>query len=138
MWAKAAVLIGFGLAVWAFCGALIGIGRQFMSMDATLIVHAIGAPLGAAFFSWLYHRTFGFTRPVVTAASFVAIALALDVFVVALLIEKSLRHVQRRNRRLDPDGPDLSGDLADRLRGRIGKAFRFSRLKPSVVPSTSR
>jgi hypothetical protein len=87
MWAKAAVIVGFGLAVWAFCGALIGVGRQFMSMEATLVVHAIGAPLGAAFFSWLFHRKFGYTRPIVTAAAFVTIALALDVFVVALMIE---------------------------------------------------
>ncbi len=86
---KTAIILGFAFAVWAFCGALIGIGRQFMDMDMTLIVHAIGAPLGAAFFSWIYYRYFGFTTPLATAAIFVAASLALDVFVVALLIEKS-------------------------------------------------
>ena len=83
------ITIGFGIAVWAFCGALVGVGRQFMSMDATLIVHAIGAPIGAAVLSWLYFRNFGSTSPLVTAAIFVATALTLDLFVVALLIEKS-------------------------------------------------
>ena len=51
IWKKIVIVIGFSVAVWAFCGALVGIGRQYMSMDATLIVHAIGAPIGAAFFS---------------------------------------------------------------------------------------
>lgn len=86
---KAAILLGFAFAVWAFCGALVGVGRQFMTMDATLIVHAIGAPIGAAVFSWIYFRHFGHTGPLVTAAVIVAAALTLDVFVVALLIEKS-------------------------------------------------
>jgi hypothetical protein len=86
---ETAVILAFGIAIWAFCGALVGIGRQFMSMDATLIVHAIGAPVGAAILSWLYFRNFGYTSPLVTATIFVAMALALDIFVVALLIEKS-------------------------------------------------
>ena len=84
-----ALVPAFAFAVWAFCGALVGVGRQFLSMDATLIVHAIGAPVGAAFFSWTYFRNFGFTNPLETAAIFVAASLALDFFVVALLIEKS-------------------------------------------------
>lgn len=61
---KVLIIIGFACAVWAFCGALIGVGRQLLSMDATLIVHAIGVPIGAA--------------------------LTLDVLVVAMLIEKGV------------------------------------------------
>lgn len=86
---KVLIVVGFACAVWAFCGALVGIGRQFMSMDTTLIVHAIGAPIGAAILSWLYFRNFGHTSPLATAAIFVSIALMLDVFIVAMLIEKS-------------------------------------------------
>ena len=86
---RTAIVLSFGIAVWAFCGALVGIGRQFMSMDATLIVHAIGAPIGAAALSRLYFRNFGYTSPLLTAAIFVATALALDLVVVAILIEKS-------------------------------------------------
>ena len=85
----AVILVGFGFAVWAFCGALIFAGRQATSMETTLIVHALGAPVGAAFFSWIYFSRFGFTSPLVTAFAFVAVSLALDVFVVALLIERS-------------------------------------------------
>ncbi|MDH3236683.1 MAG: hypothetical protein OEQ29_24465 [Alphaproteobacteria bacterium] len=86
---KTVIVLGFACAVWAFCGALVGIGRQFLSMDSTLILHAIGAPIGAAFFSSLYFRNYNFTSPLVTGAVFVGVALALDFFVVALLIEKS-------------------------------------------------
>ena len=68
---------------------LIGVGRQFLSMDATLIVHAVGAPIGAAALSWAYFRKFGYTSPFVTAGIFVATALVLDVVIVALLIEQS-------------------------------------------------
>jgi len=89
IWKRTVIVLGFAVAVWAFCGALVGIGRQYMSMDATLIVHAIGAPMGAAFFSWIYFGIFGGMTPFLTATIFVATALTLDVFVVALLIEKS-------------------------------------------------
>ena len=88
MFKKAAIILGFGVAVWAFCGALVGVGRQFMSMDMTLIVHAVGAPVGAIA-SWFYFRNFYFTRPLATAAIFVGLSLVLDVLIVALLIEKS-------------------------------------------------
>lgn len=60
-----------------------------MSMDATLIVHAVGAPIDAALLSWCYFNSFGFTSPLVTAAIFVGTAFILDVFIVALLIEQS-------------------------------------------------
>lgn len=86
---KIAVPLGFAFAIWAVCASLIGIGRQFMSMDATLVAHAIGAPVGAAALSWIYFRNFGCTGPLASAVLFVATTLALDVFVGALLIEKS-------------------------------------------------
>lgn len=86
---KFPIVLGFAVAVWALCGALVGVGRQYMSMDATLIAYAIGAPIGTALLSSIYFRNFGFTTPFATAAIFVATALTLDVFVVALLIEKN-------------------------------------------------
>jgi hypothetical protein len=89
MFKKTAITVGFGVAVWLFCGALVGVGRQFMSTDMTLIVHAVGAPVGAAIASWFYFRNFSHTSPLATAATFVSISLVLDVLIVALLIEKS-------------------------------------------------
>lgn len=87
--AASLIAILFGAATWAYCGSLVGIGRQFMSLERTLVVHAIGAPIGAAVFAWLYFTWFGDFSPLQTALIFVATSLALDVFVVAMLIEKS-------------------------------------------------
>lgn len=86
---KALIIAGFAVAIWAFCAALIGIGRQFFAMETALILHAVGAPLGAAVIASVYFRSFGFTGPLTTAVIFVATALALDVLVVALLVERS-------------------------------------------------
>lgn len=86
---KALVVLGFACAVWAFCGALVGIGRQIMSMDMTLIIHAIGAPVGAFLLGRIYFQNFAYTSPLATAAIFVSTALILDLFIVAMLIERS-------------------------------------------------
>lgn len=49
----AAVLVAHAIAGWAYCGALIGVGRRLLPMPATLAIHAIGAPSGFALVSWL-------------------------------------------------------------------------------------
>jgi hypothetical protein len=74
---------------WAFCGALIGIGRSITSMENTLIIHAIGVPLGIAVISFIYFTKFHYTTPLFIAIIFVAFPLFMDIFVVALLVEKS-------------------------------------------------
>ena len=41
--------------LWGLCGATIGIGRSVTSMENTLIIHAIGAPIFAAtYFTGLF------------------------------------------------------------------------------------
>src|SRR5271169_1393930 len=87
--AKGAIVLGHALFGWMYCGALIGIGRQFISMQATLIMHAIGAPLGFVLISLLYFRKFSFTSPLQTAFLFLGVVVGMDFFVVAILIEKS-------------------------------------------------
>jgi len=86
---KVAIILAFAIVGWAYCGALIGVGRQFFAMDTTLVIHAIGAPIGFAVVSWIYHRYFGFTRPIYTALIFVAVVVALDIFPVAIVFERS-------------------------------------------------
>lgn len=86
---KAAIVVAHGLAGWALCALMIGIGRQLFSMDTTLILHAIGAPLGFSLLSFHYHRRFNFTRPMATALLFLGIVVALDVFLVAMVFERS-------------------------------------------------
>jgi hypothetical protein len=87
--AKSAIIIGHALVGWMYCAALIGIGRQIMSMQATLVMHAIGAPLGFVLVSLLYFKRFAFTNPLQTAFLFLGVVIFMDIFVVALLIEKS-------------------------------------------------
>lgn len=85
---SAAIIVAHAAVGWAICGALIGVGRRFLSMDTTLAVHAIGAPLAFAALSWHYHRRYAFTQPLVTAGIFVGVVLCLDLLVVATLIER--------------------------------------------------
>ena len=86
---KTAIVSAFGVVGWAYCGALVGVGRQFLPIETTLIVHAIGAPIGFAVLSWIYHRRFGFTSPLATAAIFLGIVISLDVLLVAMIFERS-------------------------------------------------
>jgi hypothetical protein len=87
--ARAAIILAHALAGWAYCGALIGIGRQLLPMQTTLVIHAIGAPVGFALISLFYFRKFGFTSPIRTALLFLSIVVALDLLLVAPIFEKS-------------------------------------------------
>jgi hypothetical protein len=86
---RAAILPVLGVIGWAYCGALIAIGRQYLSMTTTLWIHAIGAPIGFVLISYVYFRSFAFTGPFTAACWFVAIALLLDLFLVAPFLEGS-------------------------------------------------
>jgi hypothetical protein len=85
----AAVIVAHGLVGWAFCGAIVGVGRQVLSMQTTLVIHAIGAPLGFGLLSLFYFKRFGYTGPLATALSFLAVVVTLDLLVVAPFIEGS-------------------------------------------------
>lgn len=74
---------------WALCGAIMGIGEEITSIEKTLIAHALGAPLIFSAISLNYYRKFNYTTPLMTATMFVGFIIVMDVFVVALLIEKS-------------------------------------------------
>ena len=75
---------------WALCGAVMGIGMQVTSMERTLIIHAIGAPIFFGIVSLIYFKKFNFTTPFQTAIIFLVFVIFMDFFIVALLIEKSL------------------------------------------------
>ena len=74
---------------WALCGAIMFIGMSVMDMQTTLIVHAIGAPIIFTIISLIYFNKFNYTTPLQTAIVFTSVVIALDFFIVALLIEKS-------------------------------------------------
>ena len=86
---KLVIILAHGLVGWALCGAIIWIGMAFMSMENTLIAHAIGAPIIFGLISSIYFKAFNYTTPLRTAIVFVSIVIFVDVFLVALLIERS-------------------------------------------------
>ena len=83
------IILIHALVGWGLCGAIIGIGRNVTSMETTLILHAIGAPVFFAIVALVYFKFFNFTSPLKTAAIFVGFVIFMDVFLVALFIEKS-------------------------------------------------
>jgi hypothetical protein len=86
---RAAIIATFAIVGWAICAAAIGIGFNLFTQTGALVLHAIVAPIAFALLSWLYFTRFAYTGPLATAALFLAIVVALDVFLVALLIERS-------------------------------------------------
>ena len=86
---KWVILLAHGLVVWAICGAIMFIGMAVTTMQLTLIIHAIGAPIASALLAYRYHRKHGDFPPLQNAAFFVGVALFTDLFLVALVIEKS-------------------------------------------------
>jgi hypothetical protein len=86
---RVAVMLAHAVVGWAYCGAIIGVGRQFLSIHTTLVVHALGAPLGFSLISLFYYRRYAFTSPLQTAAAFLGVEVALDLFLVAPVFERS-------------------------------------------------
>jgi hypothetical protein len=75
---------------WALCAATMGIGMATTSLENTLIIHVIGAPIFFMVVSLIYFKKFSYTKPLQTAMIFVGFVIAVDLFVVALLINGSL------------------------------------------------
>ena len=83
------IILAFAVVGWALCGATMGIGMVVTSERNALIIHAIAAPIIFALLSSVYFRQFNYTAPLQTATIFVAFVIAVDFFVVALLMLKS-------------------------------------------------
>ncbi len=87
--AKSLVLLLHGFIIWSLCGAVMGVGMSTTSLNNTLIIHAIAAPIIALLISAVYFKKFNYTTALQTAIIFVAIAILLDIFIVSMLINKS-------------------------------------------------
>jgi hypothetical protein len=83
-------LLAHALAIWALCGATMGIGLAVTSLPNALLVHAVAAPIFAAAVSFVNFDRFGYTTPLVTASCVLGFVVAVDFFVVALAINRSL------------------------------------------------
>lgn len=86
---KTLVILVHAFIGWMLCAATMGIGMAVTSLETTLIVHAIGAPIFFAAVSLVYFRKFNYTTPLQTGIIFIAFVVAMDVFVVAMLINRS-------------------------------------------------
>jgi len=84
------VIVAHAFVGWLLCFATMGIGLAISTLQPTLIVHAIGAPIYFFAVSWAYFRRFAYTGPFVTAIAFTAFVVVTDFFVVALVINRSL------------------------------------------------
>ena len=88
------IILALGLLGWALCGAIMFIGMSIMSLETTLIVHAIGAPVIFSLISLLYFKKFRYTSPLQTAIAFLLVVMLVDFFLVALVINKSIEMFQ--------------------------------------------
>ena len=83
------VITAHAFAGWLLCGASMWIGLAVTSEENAIIIHAIAAPIVFFLLSWNYFVRYDYTSPLKTAALFVGFVIAMDVVVVALLIERS-------------------------------------------------
>ena len=77
------------LVGWMICGSIMMIGPQIVSMETTLWIHLFGAALAFFALMYPYFRRRPEAAPVKIAAATVGLIIALDVVVVAMLIEGS-------------------------------------------------
>ncbi|OGN93573.1 MAG: hypothetical protein A2Z71_10730 [Chloroflexi bacterium RBG_13_50_21] len=87
---KITIILLHAFVGWVLCAAMKGLGMSITTLETTLIIHAIAAPIVFSLVSLVYFRNFNYTTPTQTALIFVGFVIAMDFFVVALLINKSL------------------------------------------------
>ncbi|RPI17560.1 MAG: hypothetical protein EHM58_08795 [Ignavibacteriae bacterium] len=86
---KKAIIVIYAFILWILCGAVIGIGRSVTSIELTLIIHAIAAPVFASLISRFYYKKYNYTSPISTAIVFMLFVMIMDAGLVAPVIEKS-------------------------------------------------
>ena len=86
---KTVVILAHAFVGWMLCAATMGIGMAVTSLNNALIIHAIAAPIFFAGVSLVYFRKFNYTTPLQTAIIFITFVIAMDFFVVAMLINHS-------------------------------------------------
>jgi hypothetical protein len=87
---KLVTIFVHALIGWALCAATMGIGLATLPLQHALTIHAIGAPIFFTLVSLIYFTRFHYTTPVQTAIMFVGFVIAMDFFVVALLMNRSV------------------------------------------------
>lgn len=88
-WKKVAIVLAHAFVGWLLCAATMGIGMAVLPLNTALVVHAMAAPVFFVGVSVFYWSKFGYTGPLQTALIFVGFVIAMDFFVVAMLINRS-------------------------------------------------
>jgi len=86
---KSIVFLLHALAGWIGCGAVMAVGMRLLSLQDALLVHLFAAPLIFALISLSYHKKAPSAHPLPVAAGFTVIVMAMDFFLVAMVIQKS-------------------------------------------------
>ena len=86
---KIFIIALFWFIGWILCGATVAIGRILTTMQNTMIVHAILAPIFFWITSFIYHKKFNYSKPLETAGIFTFLTILIDAAVVAPIFEKS-------------------------------------------------
>jgi hypothetical protein len=86
---KTLIILAHAFAGWMLCAATMGIGMAVTTLDNALVVHALAAPVFFTGIALIYFRKFNYSTPLQTAAYFLAFVIAMDFFVVAMLINRS-------------------------------------------------
>ena len=71
-------LIGLAFVLWGACGGVIGIGRKLWSLDTTLRVHLIAAPIFAFLVAAAHRELAPQFDPLLRAAAITIIVMSLD------------------------------------------------------------
>ncbi len=82
-------LIGLAFVLWGACGGVIGVGRKLWSLDTTLRVHLLAAPIFAFLVAVAHRELAPQFNPLLRAAALTIIVMSLDALVVAPLFERS-------------------------------------------------
>ncbi|MEW6400715.1 MAG: hypothetical protein AB1649_02885 [Chloroflexota bacterium] len=83
------IILAHALVGWALCAATMGIGMALLTLNEALVIHMIAAPIFFGAISQFYFRRFHYTTALQTALIFLGFVVAMDFFIVALLINRS-------------------------------------------------
>ena len=83
------LLLITALVVWGLCGATIAIGQALTSMEATLIIHAVMAPVFSGIGTYIYLKKVKTISPLSISLTFLLFIMIVDASVVAPVFQKS-------------------------------------------------
>jgi len=82
-------LVLLALALWAACGGMIAVGRKLWSIDITLRVHLVAAPVSAFLVVVIHKELAPAFDPLLRAAAITIMVILLDALLVAPFFERS-------------------------------------------------